>query len=123
MERWKKGRFKRTMNESSQFDNKKPEELESEFDHFDVDNSYPTSPSKGRNIVDLDFVYKQLLDGHKACKITLSLTQYQRERFIGLKAGSRDPSFGSVFFSLALFQLIEMLICVSNFFKSEYRIM
>ena len=26
----------------SQFDNKKPEELESEFDYFDVDNSYPT---------------------------------------------------------------------------------
>ena len=28
----------------SQFDNKKPEELESEFDHFDAANSYPTSP-------------------------------------------------------------------------------
>ena len=59
-------RFKRTIKELSQFDNKKPEELESEFDHFDVDNSYPTSPL----IVDLDFVYKQLLDGRKACKIT-----------------------------------------------------
>ena len=58
----------------SQSDNKKPEELELEFDHFDLDNSYPTSPFKGRNIVDLDFVYKQLLDGHKACKATLSLT-------------------------------------------------
>ena len=54
MERWKKDRFKRTIKELSQFDNKKPEELESEFDHFDVDNSYPTSPL----IVDLDFVYK-----------------------------------------------------------------
>ena len=32
---------------------------------------------------DLDFVYKQLLDEHKACKTTLSLTQYQRERLIG----------------------------------------
>ena len=58
----------------SQFDNKKPEDLESDFDHFDPDNSYPSSRFKGRNMVDLDFVYKQLLDGHKACKITLSLT-------------------------------------------------
>ena len=70
----KKGRFKRTIKELSQFDNKKPEEHESDFDHFDVDNSYPTSLFKGPNIVDLDFVYKQLLDGHKACKATLSLT-------------------------------------------------
>ena len=70
--------------ELSQFDNKKPEELESEFDHFDGNNSYQTSVFKGRNIVDLDFVYKQLLDGHKACKTTLSLTQYQRKRLIGL---------------------------------------
>ena len=69
-----KGRFKRIIKELSQLDNKKPEELESEFDHFDLDNSYPSSPFKGRNIVDLDFVYKQLLDGHKASKTTLSLT-------------------------------------------------
>ena len=34
--------------------------------------------------MDLDFVYKQLLDEHKACKTTLSFTQYQRERLIGL---------------------------------------
>ena len=34
--------------------------------------------------MDLDFVYKQLIDGHKACKIALSLTQYQGERLIGL---------------------------------------
>ena len=74
MERWRKGRFKRTIKELSQFDHKKPEELESEFDHFDVDNSYPTSPFKGPNILDLDFVHKQLLHGHKACKTTLSLT-------------------------------------------------
>ena len=74
MERWKKGRFKRTIKESSQFDNKKPEELESKFAHFDLDNSYPSSPFKGRNIVDLDFLYKQLLDEHKACKTTLSFT-------------------------------------------------
>ena len=68
-----KGRFKRTIKELSQFDNRKPEELGSEFDH-DLDDSYPSSPFKGRNIVDLDFVYKQLLDGHKACKTTVSLT-------------------------------------------------
>ena len=75
----KNGRFKRNIKELSQFDNKKLEELESEFDHFDLDNSYPSLPFKGRNIVNLDFVYKQLLNGHKACKTTLSLTQYQRE--------------------------------------------
>ena len=47
-----KGRFNRTNKESSQVDNKKPEELELEFGHFDAANSYPTSPFKGRNIVD-----------------------------------------------------------------------
>ena len=78
MEGWKNGRLKRTIKELSQFDNKKPEELESEFNHFDTANSYPISPFIGRNI--LDFVYKQLLDGHKTCNTTLSLTQYQRER-------------------------------------------
>ena len=78
--------FERTIKELSQFDNKKPEELESEFDHFDAANSYPTSPFKGCNIVDLDFMYKQLLDGHKPCNTTLSLTQYQRERLISLRA-------------------------------------
>ena len=62
-----------TIKELSQFDNKKPEELELEFDHFDLDNSYPSLPIKGSNIVHLDFVYKQLLDEHKACKTTLSL--------------------------------------------------
>ena len=35
-----------------------------------------------------------------------------------LKAGSHDPIVGSDF-SLALFQLIQMLIRVSNFFESE----
>ena len=79
MERWKKGRVKRAIKKLSQFDERKPEE--SEFDHFDVDNSYPTSPFKDRIIVDLDFMYKQqLLGGHKACKTTLSFTKYQRER-------------------------------------------
>ena len=66
MERWKKDRFKRTIKELSQFDNKKPEDLESEFDNFDVDNCYPTLPL----IVDLDFACKQLGDWHKACKFT-----------------------------------------------------
>ena len=36
--------------------------------------------------------------------------------FAFLKAGSHDPIYGSVF-SLALFQLIEMLIRVTNFFN------
>ena len=75
MERWKKGRFKRTIKElSHSIIQSQSEKLESEFDHFDVNNSYPTSPFKCRNIVDLDFVYKQLLDGHKACETTLPLT-------------------------------------------------
>ena len=51
---------------------------------FYVDNSYPASTFKGCNIVDLDFVYKRLLHRCKACKTTLSLTQCQRERLIGL---------------------------------------
>ena len=71
--------FKRTIKERRQSDNKKPEKLESEFDTFDVDNSYPTSPSKSSNTVDLDFTYKQLLDRCKAYSTTLSLTQCQRE--------------------------------------------
>ena len=60
IEDWKNGRLKRIIKELSQFDDKKPEDLESEFDHFDVANSYPTSPFKGCNIVDLDFVYNHL---------------------------------------------------------------
>ena len=60
MERWKNERFKKSIKELSQFDNKKPDELESEFDHFDADNSYPTSPFKDRNIEDLDFVCNYL---------------------------------------------------------------
>ena len=71
MERWKIGRFKRTIKELSQLDNGKPEELESEFDHFDLNNWYPSSPFKG--IVDLDFLQDHII-----------LNIYQRERFIGL---------------------------------------
>ena len=69
MERQKNGRFKRAIKELSQFDNKEPEELESEFDHFNLDNSYPSLLFEGRSTVGLHFVYKQLLDGHKACII------------------------------------------------------
>ena len=61
MERWKKGRFDRTIKELSEFDSTKSERSLSQS-HFDVNNSYPTSSL----IVDLDFVYKQLLDGHIA---------------------------------------------------------
>ena len=63
---WRDGKnspLKRTFKESSHFNNKNPEELESEFDHFDAVNSYPTLPFKGRNIVDLDFVYNNYLMG------------------------------------------------------------
>ena len=43
----KNGRFKRTIKERRmQFDNKKPEELESEFDNFDVDNRIQLRLSK-----------------------------------------------------------------------------
>ena len=31
-------------------------------------------------------MYKQLLDGHEASKTTLSLTDYQRERLVGLRS-------------------------------------
>ena len=65
MERWKKGRFNK---ELSQFDNKKPEELESEFDHFDLDNLYPSSPFKGPNIVDLVSCTTNYLMGIKLAK-------------------------------------------------------
>ena len=60
VERRKNGRFKIIIKERRQIDSKKPEELESEFDNLDVDNSYPTSPFKGLNIVDLGFVNKIL---------------------------------------------------------------
>ena len=46
MEGWENGQLNK---ELSQFENKKPEELESEFDHFDAANTYLTSPFTGRN--------------------------------------------------------------------------
>ena len=58
IEEWKNGRPERTIKELSQFDNKKPDELDSEFDHFGVANSCPASPFKACNIVDLNFMYK-----------------------------------------------------------------
>ena len=64
----KNGRFKRTIKELSQFNNKKPEELELEFDHFGADNLYPTSPFKGCNFADLDFVTNNHLMGIKLAK-------------------------------------------------------
>ena len=77
-ERWKSGQFERTIKELSKFDNKNPEELESELTILvRIIRIHAASPLKGRNIVDLAFVYKQLLDRHKGCKTTLSLTQYQ----------------------------------------------
>ena len=73
MERWKRSRFRRTIKELSQFDNKKPEELESEFDpefdHFDLDTSHPSSPFKGRNIVDLDSCTNNYMMGIKLAKL------------------------------------------------------
>ena len=55
------------------------------FENLDVNNSNPISPFKGCNIVDSGFVCQQLVEGCKACrKTTLSLTQCQRERVIGL---------------------------------------
>ena len=43
-----------------------------------------------------------------------------QETNVLFEAGSHDPTFGSDF-SLALFQLIEILIRVSNFFESEQK--
>ena len=57
---------------------------DSKFENLDVNNSNPISPFKGCNIVDLGFVCQQLVEGCKACKTTLSLTQCQRDRVIGL---------------------------------------
>ena len=74
MERWKKVDLKEPSRNLVNSTIKKPDELESEFIHFDLDSLYPSSPFEGRNIVNLDFVYKQLFDGHKACKTILSLT-------------------------------------------------
>ena len=45
--KWRPGFKKRTIKELSQFDNKKPEELESEFDHSDLDTGIQVRLSKG----------------------------------------------------------------------------
>ena len=72
------------MKERRYSDRKNAEKLDSKFENLDVNNSNPISPFKGCNIVDLGFVCQQLVEGCKACKTTLSLTQCQRERVIGL---------------------------------------
>ena len=72
------------MKERRYFDRKNVEKLDSKFEKLDVNNSNPISPFKGCNIVDLGFVCQQLVEGCEACKTTLSLTQCQRERVIGL---------------------------------------
>ena len=84
MKRWKNGKFKRTVKERRYSDRKNAEKLDSKSENLDVNNSNPISPFKGCNIVDLGFVCQQLVEGCKACKITLSLKQCQRERVIGL---------------------------------------
>ena len=60
MRRWKNG-FKRTVKERRQSDHKRQrEKLESKFENLDVNNSYPISPFKDRNIFDLGFLCQQL---------------------------------------------------------------
>ena len=72
------------MKERRYSDRKNAEKLDSKFENLDVNNSNSISPFKGCNIVDLGLVCQQLVEGCKACKTTLSLTQCQRERVIGL---------------------------------------
>ena len=72
------------MKERRYSDRKNVEKLDLKFENLYVNNSNPISPFKGCNIVDLGFVCQQLVEGCKACKTTLSLTQGQRERVIGL---------------------------------------
>ena len=61
MRRWKNG-FERTGKERRQSDHKKTEKLESKSENLDVNNSFPISPFKGRNIVDLGFLCQQLVE-------------------------------------------------------------
>ena len=72
MERWKKDRFKRTIKELGQFDKRS---LSRSLAILMWIIRVQLRLSKAvTHIVDLDFVHKQLLDGRKACKTTLSLT-------------------------------------------------
>ena len=84
MKQWKNAKFKRTVKERRYSDRKNADNLDSKFENLDVNNSDSISPFKGCNIVDLGFVCQQLVEGCKACKTTLYLTQCQRERVIGL---------------------------------------
>ena len=72
------------MKERRYSDRKNAERLDPKFENLDVNNSNPISSFKGCNIVDLSFVCQQLIEGFKACKTTLSLTQCQKERLTSL---------------------------------------
>ena len=72
------------MKERRYSDRKNAEKLDSKFENLDVNNSNPISPFKGCNIFYLGSVCQQLVEACKACKTTLSLTQCQRKRVIGL---------------------------------------
>ena len=52
MEIWANGRFKRTNKKRQQFENKKQEELVSDFGYSDAGNSLLTLPFKGHKIID-----------------------------------------------------------------------
>ena len=82
MEGWKNGRLKRTIKELSQFDNKSQRSLSRSLTILMRLIRIQLRLSRAVLLVDLDFMYKQLLDVHKPCNTTLSLTQYQRERLI-----------------------------------------
>ena len=66
MNRWKNGKFKRTVKERRYSDRKNAEKLDSKFENLNVNNSNPISPFKGCNIVDLGFVCQKLIEGCKA---------------------------------------------------------
>ena len=72
MERWGKGRFKTTIKELSQSDNKSQRSLSRSLTILMWIIRIQLHLSKAATSW-IYFVYKQLLDGHKACKFTLSL--------------------------------------------------
>ena len=72
-----------------------------------------------------EFIPHLILGSDSICSVALyelTLTDTSKsclkETKFNFKAGSHDAFFGSIF-SLALFQLIEMLVRVSNFFEFE----
>ena len=52
--------FKTSNKKRKQFENKKQENIVSEFSYSDAGGSSPALPFKGRNSIDLEFVCKQL---------------------------------------------------------------